>query len=42
VSFCCNASESVRLSLFVKTLFGKYIMYCDIGYSVSIFCIVCV
>jgi hypothetical protein len=27
---------------FVMTLFGKYIIYCDIGYPVSIFCTVCV
>jgi hypothetical protein len=42
--WCCSAAVSSRVFalVFCKTLFYINILYCDIGYSVSILCTVCV
>jgi hypothetical protein len=42
--WCRSAAVSSRVFalVFYKTLFGINILYCGIGYSVSIFCTICV
>jgi hypothetical protein len=36
-SIACGVMVSFRCNAFVKILFGKYTIYCDISYFVSIF-----